>query len=138
MGGEVGDEDRGTEGQRDGGTDKEMRRQREKTALRPSFLFPSVPLSHNSQFQKMSFSANCNCLDEPESPVAKRVLVILPKLVVPNTRPGWPKLVWLNRSKISVRNCALKRSLILVFLSTEKSTSWKPGPITTLRPRLPK
>src|SRR5262245_16939542 len=41
--------------------------------------------------QKKSFKANCNCLDEPDSPVGNRVAVIRPKLALPVTFPGWPK-----------------------------------------------
>src|SRR5438876_7970120 len=41
-------------------------------------------------------------------------------------------------SKNSVRNCSRAASLIFVVLITEKSTLLNPGPITTLRPRLPK
>src|SRR5262245_9301642 len=91
----------------------------------------------------MSFNANCNCLDEPESLVGKRVPlvgVMIPKveLLTEATRPGCPRFAWLKRSKISVRNWMRKFSLILVFLRIEKSTFLKSGPMTTLRPRLPK
>src|SRR5262249_33857622 len=69
----------------------------------PHSLFP---IPHSLFHQKINFSANCNCRDEPESPVAKRGLVILPKLVLPGKAVvlGLPKLAWLNRSKISVLN----------------------------------
>src|SRR5215831_5971729 len=91
----------------------------------------------------MSFSANCNCRDEPESLVGKRVPlvgVMSPKVVLPTvaTRPGCPRFAWLKRSKTSVRNCMRKLSVILVFLRTEKSTFLNSGPMITLRPRLPK
>jgi len=33
--------------------------------------------------QNCSFIANCNCRDEPESPVGKRVDLITPKVVLP-------------------------------------------------------
>src|SRR5262245_38003039 len=91
----------------------------------------------------MSFNANCNCRDEPELLVGKRVplvIVMSPKDVLPTlaTRPGCPRFAWLKRSKISVRNWMRKFSLILVFLRIEKSTFLKSGPMATLRPRLPK
>jgi hypothetical protein len=36
-----------------------------------------------SQTQNLNLRANCICLDEPESPVGKRVLVITPNVVLP-------------------------------------------------------
>src|SRR5271166_822440 len=39
--------------------------------------------------------------------------------------------------KASARNCKVNRSLTLVFLKSEKSTSRKFGPVKVLRPRLP-
>ena len=91
----------------------------------------------------MSFNANCNCRDEPESLVGNLVPlvgVMSPKDVLPTvaTRPGCPRLAWLKRSKISVRNWMRKLSVILVFLRTEKSAFLKPGPVMTFRPKLPK
>src|SRR5882672_3395418 len=95
----------------------------------------------------MSFNANCNCRDEPESLVGKRVPlvgVMMPKTNgmfgwgTTATRPGCPRFAWLKRSKISVRNWIRKLSLILVFLRTEKSTFLKSGPVMTFRPKLPK
>jgi hypothetical protein len=47
---------------------------------------------------------NCTCRDDPDSPVGKRVLVILPNPGLPMTFPGWPRFAWFNRSKISARN----------------------------------
>src|SRR5262249_35988722 len=93
--------------------------------------------------QKMSFNANCNCRDEPESLVGKRVPlvgVMSPKDVLPTvaTRPGCPRFAWLKMSKISVRNWIRKLSVILVFLRIEKSTFLKSGPVMTFRPKLPK
>ena len=53
--------------------------------------------------QNCSFKANCNCRDEPESAVGKRVLVMVVneasvvgvkvagKTTNPNMPPGWPK-----------------------------------------------
>src|SRR5499427_8567487 len=91
----------------------------------------------------MSFIANCNCRDEPESLVVNRVPlvgVMSPKDVLPTvaTRPGCPRFAWLKRSKISVRNWTRKLSLILVFLRTEKSAFLKSGPVMTFRPKLPR
>src|SRR5262245_16433520 len=110
-------------------------------------LSPCLPVSLSTSphylLQKMSFNANCNCRDEPESLVGKRVplvIVMSPKDVLPTvaTRPGCPRFAWLKRSKISVRNWTRKFSLILVFLRTEKSAVLKSGPVMTFRPRLPK
>src|SRR5215831_4247306 len=91
----------------------------------------------------MSFNANCNCRDEPESLVGNRVPlvgVMSPKDVLPTvaTRPGCPRFAWLKMSKISVLNWTRKFSLILVFLRTEKSAFLKSGPVMTFRPRLPR
>src|SRR5262245_52512445 len=115
--------------------DQKKRDKRSLGAQIPSVPSPSGPTGFD---QKMSFNANCNCRDEPESLVGNRVLVIRPKFRLPTTAPGWPKLAWLNRSKNSARNSVRNFSVMAVFLSTEKSTFRKPGPITTLRPRLPK
>src|SRR5262245_23910852 len=90
------------------------------------------------ELQNLNFKANCICLEDPESPVANRVLVIWPNVALPTTRPGWPKLAWLKRSKNSARNSMSLFSVNLVLLITEKSVLLKVGPITTLRPRLPK
>src|SRR5215475_8223879 len=103
---------------------------------------PPLPTPH-SPFQKMSFNANCNCRDEPESLVGNRVpllMVMSPKDGLPTMaiRPGCPRFAWLKRSKISVLNWMRKLSVILVFLRIEKSTFLKSGPMITLRPRLPK
>ena len=57
------------------------------------------------------FQGNCNCREAPDSPVGKRVAVILPKLAVPMTLPGWPGFVQLKRSKHSKRNCGLNRTI---------------------------
>src|SRR5215471_14862121 len=100
------------------------------------------PIPH-SPFQKMSFNANCNCRDEPESMVGNRVPlvgVMSPKDGLPTVaiRPGCPRFAWLKRSKISVRNWTRKLSLILVFLRTEKSAFLKSGPVMTFRPKLPR
>jgi hypothetical protein len=38
--------------------------------------------------QNLNFRANWICRDEPESPVANRVLVIWPKVALATTRPG--------------------------------------------------
>src|SRR5215510_6278746 len=98
---------------------------------------PHSYLFHPALVQKISFRANCACRDEPDSPVGKRVLVIRPKDGVPTTFPGWPKFAWLKRSKNSARNCTRILSPSAVFLITEKSVFLKPGPMITLRPRLP-
>src|SRR5579862_368906 len=100
--------------------------------------------------------ANCNCREEPESPVAKRVLLITPNVftgikgfvaLTANAgfvatscapRPGCPKFGWLNKSKASKRISWVILSVILVLLISEKSTLLKPGPIIELRPWSPK
>ena len=68
------------------------------------------------------------------------MLLMTPNEGLPNcaTRPGWPKFVWLKRSKNSARNSMIFSSLSRVFLTTEKSVLLKAGPMTALRPRLPK
>src|SRR5690242_18669148 len=86
----------------------------------------------------VSFTPNCTCRDDPDSPVANRVLVMRPKAGLPTTFPGCPKLAWLKRSKISARNWIRILSPICVFFTSEKSVLRKPGPITTFRPKLPK
>jgi hypothetical protein len=44
----------------------------------------------NGQAQNINLRANCICLDDPESPVGNRVLVITPNVVLPTcaVRPG--------------------------------------------------
>src|ERR1700674_2467578 len=51
---------------------------------------------------------------------------------------GVPRFVRFNRLKNSDRNCRLRRSASAVFLNTDRSTSARPGPVYTPRPRLPK
>src|SRR5262249_44373915 len=51
---------------------------------------------------------------------------------------GLEKLGWLNRLKISARNCMVSRSFNLVSLAREKSKFLKSGPTKALRRRLPK
>src|SRR5436190_18844629 len=67
-------------------------------SIPPANLFVASHPHHNS------FTANCIWRDEPDSPVGKRVEVTRLKFGLPTRLPGWPKLVWLNRSKTSVRN----------------------------------
>ena len=55
--------------------------------------------------QNDSFTANWIWREEPASPVGRRVLEILPNVGVPTMFPGGPKFGWLNRSKMSARNC---------------------------------
>ena len=50
---------------------------------------------------------------------------VLPTLAV---RPGWPKFAWLNRLKISIRNCARALPASFTFLMIEKSVLPNPGP----------
>ena len=50
---------------------------------------------------------------------------------------GVPKLVWFSRLKNSARNCRLIRSVMAVVLNSEASTSAKPGPLYTPRPKFP-
>src|ERR1700739_465618 len=54
---------------------------------------------------------------------------------------GRAKLARFRTSKNSARNCTLKLSeilLIVLFLNTEKSRFIRPGPVTLLRPELPR
>ena len=46
----------------------------------------------------------------------------------PATAVGRREVLRLNRLNSSMRNCVLTRSVMRVFLTTEKSTSPKPGP----------
>src|SRR4029077_18382634 len=80
------------------------------------------------------------CRDDPESPVGNRVLLITPNDVLPTVAvlPGWPRFAWLNRLKISTRNCARELPASFRFLIIEKSVLPNPGPYITLRPRFPK
>lgn len=50
---------------------------------------------------------------------------------------GVPKLAWFRMLKNSARNCRRNRSEIAAFLSAEKSTVVRPGPINVSRPTLP-
>ena len=50
---------------------------------------------------------------------------------------GEPKFERLNMLKNSARNCKLVRSVKLVFLKTDKSTSARPGPVSVFLPKLP-
>ena len=63
-----------------------------------------------------------------------------PKLVLPGSavNPGLPKSGWLRISNVSIRNSLLNRSVILVVLVNEKSTSSNPGPRIEFRRRFPK
>src|SRR5215469_13209629 len=106
-----------------------------KTSRKSSFGIILSP--HQS-----SFKPNCTCRDVVD------VLVIAP--AVPDTPDGFAavggvkvmrfgvlKLARFSRLKSSARNCTLKRSLIRVFLNTEKSQVASPGPMKELRPRFP-
>src|ERR1700722_16871863 len=50
---------------------------------------------------------------------------------------GVPKLVWFSTLKNSARNCRLARSAMAVLLNSEASTSARPGPLYTPRPKFP-
>ena len=58
-----------------------------------------------SHFRMTIFTASWIWREDPASPVANRVLVILPNEGLPTMFPGGPKFGWLNRSKTSMRNC---------------------------------
>ncbi len=62
---------------------------------------------------------------------------MIPKEPLVTVKTGLPKLGWFRTSNISVRNCKLNRSLILVSLVTEKSVLTKFGPVIELRPKSP-
>ncbi len=66
------------------------------------------------------------------------VVPIAPKAPLSTCTFGRLKLGWLRILKNSVRNCSETRSLILVFLLTEKSSTLKRGPTMIFRPALPK
>src|SRR5690242_16299892 len=51
---------------------------------------------------------------------------------------GLAKLGWLKMLKVSIRNCARRRSPNLKFLLTDRSTLWKPVSRKMLRPMSPK
>src|SRR5579864_7452501 len=59
-----------------------------------------------------------------------------PQLVPTEPTPE-AKFLLLNRLNISTRNCALNRSVIGMFLITEKSNSWNAGPANWFRLRFP-
>src|SRR5581483_1509521 len=69
-----------------------------------------------------------------------------PKLVSPGastefTEPavlGWPRLGWFNMLKNSTRNSEVNRSVIFVFLVSERSTFSNPGPTSAFRFIVPK
>src|ERR1700674_1286475 len=65
-----------------------------------------------------------------------------PKIsLLPSPGPGGAKLGWFMMLNISIRNCTLKSSeilLIRLFLNTEKSRFVMPGPIKRLRPTFPR
>src|SRR5262245_53873710 len=64
-------------------------------------------------------------------------LVILPKLGEPSVVPGFASWVLLKKLKNSARYCRRQRSVIGMFLSTEKSTLKVPGPTNIFLPALP-
>ena len=60
--------------------------------------------SARAAHQNDSFATSWIWRDEPASPVGSRVREILPKVGLPTTLPGGPKLGWLNRSNASARS----------------------------------
>src|SRR6186997_1639792 len=90
--------------------------------------------------QNRYFAANCTCRAEPESPVGKRVFVIVPKLVLGTVRmrTGCPRLAVLNRLNTSIRSCTRRVPPIGVFFVIERSTLRNPGPYRAFLGRLPK
>ena len=62
---------------------------------------------------------------------------MIPKDVLVAVSTGSPKFGWLKMSNISGRNCTLNRSVIFVFLLTEKSVFRKFGPTIVFLPRDP-
>src|ERR1700757_347923 len=104
----------------------------------------------------MIFSANCVLNASPgpspgaplKSPIVsvtwpKPFFVVQTPVVgsgaqlVPTAPTPEAKFLLLNRLNISTRNCALNRSVIEMFLITEKSNSWNAGPAYWLRLRFP-
>ena len=75
----------------------------------------------------------------PKPPMALMALRERPK-VLGERRAAEGLLNWgvLSRLNISARNCIRKRSVIRVVFKIEKSVLMKLGPLTALRPKLPK
>ena len=67
------------------------------------------------------------------------VLVICPKVEVPNEEPGFENSGVFRELKASIRNCREWCSLkgILKLLNNDKSAVWIPGPTTGFRGALP-
>ena len=78
-------------------------------------------------FQNDSLAANWICRDDPASPVGRRVLVILPKVGLPTTLPGGPRLGWLNRSKTSARSCRPTPLPACTFLISDSRCCGRPA-----------
>jgi len=86
----------------------------------------------------ISFADICIWRDVPKSPAAKRVpFVINPNVDDPTVVTGLVKLAWLRMSNASARIWSRKRSVTRVFLTSARSRSDHPGPVTTFLPRFP-
>ncbi len=110
-------------------------------------LFASASHSFHSWgalVYQMNFNANCICRELVEVDDIKPALVFVPPVPVKTCRAvgaGGAKFAWFAMLKTSQRNYALNVSEIRwigLFLNNEKSMSWRPGPISVLRPPLPR
>ena len=107
------------------------------------------PLTNKAGFvtveaQNISFKPNWTCRGVVASVVispADRTHTVVRRgggsLFTKTIALGLPRLVRLNRLKISARNWRFMRSLSFVFLKTDKSKSPRPGPEYTPRPKFP-
>src|SRR5260370_15932820 len=116
-------------------------------------------MGHLNRFGKIpvhqiNFSPNCNCLAVvvvelicPAVPLVEYVRASGEPVWANSTRSppfepvGIAKLARLKMLKASTLNCALKlsdRAGILVFLNNDMSKFLNPGPISELRPALPR
>ena len=64
------------------------------------------------------------------------VLLITPKVALPNAPPGLSKFARLNRLNVSIRNCS-RAGPVLNDLNSERSHVISPAPYRVLSPTLP-
>jgi hypothetical protein len=107
------------------------------------------------RYYQINFKANCICLDvvvvlsiAPAPGIIADAVAAGEEIpnpgidgsIITSLSTGGKKLERLKRLKNSALNCALKFSEIrgtCVFLTSQKSNVWSPGPLTAFRPSLP-
>src|SRR2546422_3766388 len=123
-----------------------MSRRRLTLEIRRLGVHERVEDGFGGEFQKTSFRTPCMVrallppTTAPPPSLAdcnSGVEVIVPKVARRTLLPGSPKFALFSRLKVSNRNCRLKRSLILVFLMSERSSWLRPAPRRILRPAVP-